>query len=77
MTLDDQIEVNPAEMELAEMMAQGLHKMYPGHLWAVNVSGTVVNIRNLALSGEFGYVLHLAKGTNRGRFLEQAAPSRR
>lgn len=49
------------EMGLAKQMADTLHKQYPGHLWAVSVSGKtgMADIRNMALSGNWGYRLRI------------------
>lgn len=49
------------EMVIAREMADILHTTYPGHVWAVNVdrSGGVAHVRNLALSGQWGFVLRL------------------
>ena len=45
----------------AKNMADVLHENYPGHLWAVTCEGEkgIATVRNLALSGEWGFVLHL------------------
>ena len=43
------------DMVLAKTAADALDKAYPGHLWAVDVNGGMLNIRNLLLSGEWGY----------------------
>jgi hypothetical protein len=50
------------EQGMANVMATVLNKAYPGHLWAVNVdiAGGVVHIRNLFLSGRWGFVVKLA-----------------
>lgn len=42
---------------LAKGMADTLHKHYPGHLWAVTCDNGLATVRNLALSGEWGFVL--------------------
>lgn len=46
---------------LAIDVGETLNKHYPGHLWAVTVDedGGVLVIKNLALSGNWGFVLHL------------------
>lgn len=49
-----------ANMKLAEAIAEGLHHFYPGHLWAVTVQSGVADIRNIAVSGDMAYTLHLA-----------------
>lgn len=50
------------EVELANRMADVLNRQYPGHLWMVHASikGGVVHIRNLYLSGKWGFVVKLA-----------------
>jgi len=53
------------DISLAKRCADTLNKHYPGHLWAVHINddklgGTLV-IRNLSLSFEYGYVLHLKR----------------
>lgn len=47
------------EMTTAKDMADILHTAYPGHLWAVNVERGVADVRNLALSGRWGFRLVL------------------
>lgn len=46
---------------MARSMAEALHAAYPGHLWAVDCSGQtgMAHVRNLALSGNMGFSLHL------------------
>lgn len=46
---------------MARTLAEKLHQHYPGHLWGVNVEGKtgLITIRNLYLSGNWGYVLKL------------------
>lgn len=49
------------DIVMAKSMAEALHNAYPGHLWAVNCSGQtgMADIRNLALSGQWGFRLRL------------------
>lgn len=47
------------EMLLAKNAAEILHKHYPGHLWAVNVAESRLEVRNLYLSGEWGFILRI------------------
>lgn len=88
-TQDGNHSIAPSDMWLAKEVAERLTAKYPGHAWAVeaNHEQGVVNIRNLLISGVFGYVLkigmfasHLAllKEAERmgGEFLERAALSR-
>lgn len=58
----DAPQVNARELVLAKQMADTLHKHYPGHLWAVSVSEAqgMADIRNLMLSGNWGFRLKLA-----------------
>lgn len=46
---------------MARDMAEALHAAYPGHLWAVTCEGDkgVATVRNLALAGNWGFVLRL------------------
>ena len=46
------------EYELAKRAANLLDKTYPNHLWTVEVKGGVMVVRNLALAGDWGFVLH-------------------
>ena len=50
----------PAEV-LAKGMADVLHRNYPGHLWGVHVdsNGGIAVVRNLALSGNWGFILKI------------------
>lgn len=50
-----QITVN--EFMLCKRAAEALHRAYPGHLWAVSVEGSMLDVRNLYLSGEWGFRL--------------------
>jgi hypothetical protein len=47
------------EFFMAKNAAEMLHKHYPGHLWAVNVDGAFMDVRNLYLSGEWGFRLSI------------------
>ena len=51
------------DFAMAKDMAEALHEAYPGHLWAVTCEGDkgIATVRNLNLSGEWGFVLHLKK----------------
>jgi hypothetical protein len=46
------------DLSLAKDIAETLHSSYPGHLWAVNVTGGVVQIKNLYISDKYGMVIH-------------------
>lgn len=49
------------DLIMAKQMAEALHEHYPGHLWAVTCDGQtgMADIRNLALSGTWGFRLRL------------------
>lgn len=51
------------EFQLAQTMGELLNKHYPGYLWAVNVSlfGGMATVHALALSGEWGFYVPLAR----------------
>ena len=57
----DATALNLNDFLMAKDMAEALHAHYPGHQWAVTCDGTtgLATIRNLMLSGHFGYVLKL------------------
>ena len=42
---------------LAKRVHDVLDKKYPGHLWATNVNQGVIFVKNLALSGNYGFIL--------------------
>lgn len=52
-------EVLAAEMQLATHAGQVLEKAYPGHLWSVTCSHGIMDVQNMALSGQYGVRLHL------------------
>lgn len=60
--LTDIPKVSLYELVLAKDMAEVLHAHYPGHMWGVSVSEKtgMADIRNLYLSGNWGYRLKLA-----------------
>lgn len=57
----DQIQIN--EQKIAHQIGETLNEHYPGHAWCVEVQllQGVASIRNLNLSGEWGFMLHLDK----------------
>lgn len=48
---------------LAKNAADKLNQHYPGHLWMVHVNseGGVMIIKNMAVSPDWGYILHINK----------------
>lgn len=58
---DSAIDTSANDMLLAKEVADTLHRHYPGHLWAVSAEGRtgLVTIRNLMLSGQWGYILKI------------------
>lgn len=57
----DKPNINANDYVMSMEMANALHQHYPGHLWAVTCDGTtgIASVRNLALSGQWGFVLKL------------------
>jgi hypothetical protein len=55
------IKQEAANIDLAKQMSDVLQQHYPNHLWAVNVdwSQGVASVKNLLLSGDWGFLLHL------------------
>lgn len=49
------------EYFMAKHAGELLHKHYPGHLWAVNIDGAMMDIRDLYLSGDWGYRLKIGQ----------------
>jgi hypothetical protein len=49
--------VDANEFVMARNIAEKLHQQYPGHLWGVNITDAIIDVRNLALSGEWGFKL--------------------
>lgn len=49
------------DVQWAKQLSEALQRAYPGHLWAVNVETRtgLISIRNLYLSGNWGYVLKM------------------
>lgn len=50
-----------ADIGIAKQIADVLDRHYPGHMWAVNVDsfGGIATVKNLRLSGNWGFVLKL------------------
>jgi hypothetical protein len=61
--LTDAPDIPASDFLFAREMAEALHAAYPGHLWAVTAESErgVATIRNLSLSGDWAYTLHLPK----------------
>lgn len=49
------------DVNMAKQLSEVLQKHYPGHMWAVNVESRtgLITIRDLYLSGTWGYVLKI------------------
>lgn len=50
-----------SDMLLAKNMAELLHKHYPGHLWAVTCENGLATVRNMYLSGQWGFVIKISE----------------
>lgn len=57
----DRPDLEANDLVLAKEVADALHQHYPNHFWAVQVEGKqgVIYVRNLSLSGSWGYVIKL------------------
>jgi len=51
--------INPIDMASCARAAEMLEKHYPGWAWAVNISGGVMNVHSLKLSGTWGFRIKL------------------
>lgn len=63
MSIESAVAREIEEKRIAKIFAEALNKWYPGHLWGVtvNLEGGIANVLNLALSGRYGFVIHLSK----------------
>jgi len=57
--LTDAPAIGANELVIAKNAADALHKHYPDHLWAVALTGGMLDVRNLMLSGNWGFRLRL------------------
>lgn len=57
--LTDNPDINAVDFVTAKQAADTLHKHYPGHLWAVTCDAGVLSVRNLYLSGNWGFIIRL------------------
>lgn len=59
--ITDNASLSANDMVLAKAMTETLQQHYPGHLWGVHVDGFqgMADIRNLGLSGNWGYRMKL------------------
>lgn len=57
----DAIGLDANDYVMAKNMAEALHRVYPNQLWAVTCEGKkgIATIRNMYLSGNYGFVLRL------------------
>lgn len=46
------------DLNLAKEIAEILHEHYPNHLWAVNIKGGLVHVKNYYISDKFGMAIH-------------------
>ncbi|RLD78860.1 MAG: hypothetical protein DRJ15_10665 [Bacteroidetes bacterium] len=69
----DGMQITATEQLQAKNIGEHLLKHYPGHLWAVQVYQGLVIIKNLALSGNWGFVLHQDKMDNDGKDIVRSA----
>ena len=56
---DDRPVVTAWEMALAKVVAEDLNAAYPGHMWMVNVENQHIQVRDMMLSGAWGYIIKI------------------
>lgn len=49
------------EFYVAKRAAEKLVELYPGYLWTANVTQGILDIRNVSLSGQWGFTIHACK----------------
>lgn len=49
-----------ANMMICRDIGEALHSHYPGHAWAIDITGGMVNIKDLFISSQYGYRLPLS-----------------
>lgn len=56
-------DIEAANKTIAKEVAECLNTHYPNHAWMVNanVETGIVEVRNLRLSGQWGFILHMDK----------------
>lgn len=61
------------DIVMAKQMAEALHAAYPGHMWAVACDGQIgfADVRNLALSGNWGFRIKLDEIYSGSQFKRQ------
>lgn len=52
-------DIDANDLILSRTIAEALHAHYPGHLWGITCERGIITIRDLYLSGHYGYVLHV------------------
>lgn len=60
------------DMNVRQGIAHALLKFYPGHVWAVDVRHGLADIKNLSLSGEYGFRLDVLAEDFSASALERA-----
>lgn len=66
---DSDIQAEMQSMAWSKRIGECLHKHFPGYMWAVHADAknNIATVQNLALSGEFGFYLHLDKIDNHNK----------
>ena len=47
-------------MNICRDIGETLHKHYPGHMWAIDITGGMVNVKDLFISSLYGIRINLA-----------------
>jgi hypothetical protein len=53
----DALDMKVKEFWLAKQAVESLEKHYPGYMWAADIQGGLLNIRNMNLSGRMGFTI--------------------
>lgn len=67
-------ESNVADFDTAKQVAERLHALYPGHMWAVHCQWAqgILTIRNLALPAQYGYIVKILEVWSASELMRQA-----
>ena len=60
LALDPSQTENALDYIMAKDVGDTLNKHYPGHLWAVYVKDSLIYVKNLMLSGKWGFIVKTA-----------------
>jgi len=66
---DSDIQAEMQSMAWSKRIAECLEKYFPGYMWAVHADAknNIATVQSMALSGEYGFYLHLDKIDNHNK----------